>query len=79
MMQTERLVTMANDIATFFAAEPDRTAAVEATANHLRRFWAPRMRREIVAHHKAGGAGLGEIAREAVGRLADPKGGGGGV
>ena len=79
MMQTERLVTMANDIATFFAAEPDRTAAVEATANHLRRFWAPRMRREIVAHHRAGGAGLGEIAREAVGRLADPKGGGGGV
>ena len=70
MMQTERLVTMANDIATFFAAEPDRTAAVEATANHLRRFWAPRMRREIVAHHEAGGAGLGEIARAAVALLA---------
>jgi len=69
-MQIERLLTMANDIANFFASEPDEAAAAAGTASHLRRFWDPRMRREIVAHHQTGGEGLGEIARAAVALLA---------
>jgi formate dehydrogenase subunit delta len=73
-MKTERLVAMANDIAAFFASEPDRDVAARATADHLRRFWDPRMRREIVAHGTTGGAGLDAIARAAIGLL-DEKGG----
>ena len=70
-MSTGHLVTMANDIANFFAAESDRAVAVEGVLNHLRKFWDPRMRRKIVAHlHESGGAGLGDLAREAVAQLA---------
>ena len=48
-------------------SNPDRGEAVAATAHHLRSFWDPRMRREIVAHRAGkGGEGLNEIARDAV-------------
>ena len=43
-MDGQKLVKMANQIAAFFAAEPDRKAAVEGVAGHLKRFWEPRMR-----------------------------------
>ena len=65
-MNAESLVRMANDIAAFFASEPDREVAVEAIATHLRRYWAPRMRRQIRAHLDAGGEGLSDLARDAV-------------
>jgi formate dehydrogenase subunit delta len=67
-MDIHHLVTMANQIADFFkTSNPDRSEAVAATAQHLRSFWDPRMRREIVAHlADKGGEGLNEIARDAV-------------
>jgi formate dehydrogenase subunit delta len=65
-MKIERLVAMANDIAAFFAAEPDRAAAAAGVAGHLTRFWEPRMRRQIVEHYRAGGAGLSEVAAAGV-------------
>lgn len=69
-MDSVRLVTMANDIANFFAGEPDRDAAVAGVTNHLRRFWEPRMRQQIVSYLAAGGSGLSPLAAEAVARLA---------
>ena len=67
-MDLHHLVTMANQIADFFTtSDPDRDEAVAATAQHLRSFWDPRMRREIVAHlANRGGEGLSDIARDAV-------------
>ena len=62
---------MANDIGAFWAAEPDKTEAARNVANHLKRFWDPRMRRQIVAHYREGGAGLDDIARSAVALLAE--------
>ena len=47
-MDPEKLIHMANRIADFFQAEPDRQAALEGIAGHLKRFWDPRMRREIL-------------------------------
>ncbi|GAA0717557.1 formate dehydrogenase subunit delta [Dokdonella soli] len=70
-MSVERLVQMANDIANFFASDPDHAAAVSGVATHIRRYWEPRMRRQIHAHLDAGGAGLSDLAREAVRQLAD--------
>jgi len=70
-MQIERLVVMANQIADYFASDPDAQAAAASTATHLRRFWEPRMRSQIIAHYRAGGGGLNELARRAVGILAD--------
>ena len=69
-MNIEHLVQMANDIAAFFAAEPDHDSAVNGIATHLRRYWEPRMRRQICAHLAAGGAGLSELARHAIAQLA---------
>lgn len=74
-MRIERLVAMANDISAFFAADPDRGEAARHVATHLKRFWDPRMRREIVAHYQSGGvSGLHDIARAAVGLLAEEQG-----
>lgn len=66
-----QLVKMANDIADFFRSEPDRAIAVAAVAGHIRRYWEPRMRRQIHAHFAAGGVGLDALAREAIARLAE--------
>ena len=68
-MLPDRLVAMANQIGQFFASQGDADAAAEAVADHLRRFWDPRMRAEIVAHLRQGGAGLDTLARAAVERL----------
>ena len=68
-MDVQRLVAMANDIAAFFDSEPDASVAAEGVRLHLRKFWEPRMRREIVAYVAGGGAGLTTTAREAVKRL----------
>jgi len=67
-MSDEKLVMMANQIGRFFA--PQRGAdAIAAIADHLQKFWDPRMRAAIVAHLVAGGAGLDGPVKEAVGRL----------
>ena len=68
-MTTQRLVHMANQVASFFASYPE-AEAIDGTANHLRSYWDPRMRREIEAHLKdKAGAGLSHIAMEAVKRM----------
>ena len=68
-MRTERLVAMANDIGAFFNAEPDKAEAAKSVAGHLKRFWDPRMRRQIIAHYREGGAGLDDVVRSAVALL----------
>jgi len=65
----ERLVAMANDIAAFFAADPDQDAAAEQVAVHLKKFWEPRMRKEIRRFVDQGGTGLSPVARRGVERL----------
>jgi formate dehydrogenase subunit delta len=65
-MNTENLVKMANDIGNFFNAEPDREAAVHSVADHLKKFWDPRMRRAILSHYREGGVGMSEVVRAAV-------------
>jgi formate dehydrogenase subunit delta len=67
-MQIEKLVMMANQIAAFFAAQGDERA-IPQIANHLEKFWDPRMRAQVVAHLDSGGAGLHPLARAAVQNL----------
>ena len=68
-MQPDKLVRMANQIATFFRSQPG-TDRADRVAQHLRDFWDPRMRAAIRAHLAAGGEGLDDLARAAVQRLA---------
>jgi len=49
-MHIEQLVTMANDIANFFRNASDPGAGPRNVADHLRRYWAPPMRKQIIAH-----------------------------
>jgi len=65
---TDKLVRMANQIAQFFGHQQGANAAA-ATAEHLRLFWDPDMRAQIIANLGEGGAVLHPIAREAVVRL----------
>jgi formate dehydrogenase subunit delta len=66
------MVHKANQIALFFASYPHEEA-VAGVADHLRKFWEPRMLRQIVAFVAAGGPGLHQVAREAVGRLEEAR------
>ncbi len=71
-MNPEHLASMVNDIANFFAAESDREAAINGVAGHLKKFWDPRMRRQIVAYlGDHGGGELSVLARAGVSRLAE--------
>lgn len=67
MTRPDRLIHMANQIGKFFAAQPGDGAAGVAT--HLRNYWDPPMRAEILAWRAAGGDGLDAIAMDAVTRL----------
>jgi formate dehydrogenase subunit delta len=68
-VDARRLTAMANQIGAFFRAQGE-AAAVAGVEDHLRKFWDPRMRREIVAHLETGGEGLDPNVRVAVARLA---------
>jgi len=46
-MDTHNLVHMANQIGEFFSAYPDREEAMDGIANHIRKFWEPRMRSKL--------------------------------
>ena len=64
-----KLVYMANQIADFFAAQGEELA-VAGTADHIRKFWDPRMRSRMFAHFAATtGKGLEPIALKAVQQL----------
>jgi formate dehydrogenase subunit delta len=64
-MDLARLTYMANQIARNLAPQGE-AQAIEATAQHLRDFWDPRMKAAILAGDRAG---LDAIARAAVERL----------
>ncbi|AOR67317.1 formate dehydrogenase [Burkholderia stabilis] len=48
-MDTGHLIDMANQIGAFFESMPDRDEALTGIAEHIRRFWEPRMRRAFLA------------------------------
>jgi formate dehydrogenase subunit delta len=70
-MNIDLLVKMVNEISAYFASEPDAEQAVKHVAGHLRRYWEPRMRRQIITYYEERqGAGLSDLALRGVGLLA---------
>lgn len=67
-MNPDHMVHKANQIALFFASYP-RDEAVAGVADHFKKFWEPRMRRQLVAYLEAGGSGLHELVGPAVAAL----------
>lgn len=70
-MDLEKLVEMANDISNFFDGEGG-AGGIDGVALHIQRYWEPRMRRQILAHVAAGGEGLSDTARAALGKVTAP-------
>lgn len=68
-MDKSNLIKMANDIGSFFKSEPDRTLAIAGIEQHIKNFWEPRMRKQIVEYIENGGTDLMDIVAEAVKKL----------
>jgi formate dehydrogenase subunit delta len=66
-MDIDNLVTMANQIGEFFSVYSDRAEGEREIADHLKKFWEPRMRIALLTHLDArDGAGLDAIVRDAI-------------
>jgi formate dehydrogenase subunit delta len=67
----EKLMIMANQIATFFHSKP-REEGIAGVAEHINKFWEPRMRRQFFEMVDAGGAGFDPMVLEAVAQIRRP-------
>lgn len=66
-MNTEHLITMANQIGGFFESYPDAEEARAEIVSHIKRFWAPRMRLILLEHvARHDGAGLQPLVLAAI-------------
>lgn len=68
-MDNQSLIDMANRIGEFFDSMPDREEALTGIADHIRRFWEPRMRRALLTsldEPDASGMALSAIVVEAL-------------
>jgi formate dehydrogenase subunit delta len=65
-MDSQNLIDMANRIGDFFDSMPDRDEALAGAADHIRRFWEPRMRRALLASLDEGDDAISPFVREAL-------------
>ncbi len=72
-MSPDRLVYMANQIGKFFESQR-KDEIVPGIANHITKFWDPRMLKAIYAYVDAGGDGLDPHVREAIVHLKEHSG-----
>jgi formate dehydrogenase subunit delta len=71
MSHDSNLVYMANQIGKFFAHQPT-DKAIDSIADHLFKYWDPRMRKAIVVHlEEHAGAGLDPRTLAAVQKVRD--------
>ena len=70
-MNTDLMIKMVNEISAFFAGEDDQVQAARDVEQHLRKFWEPRMRAQLLEYfQQRQGAGLSELSIKAVSLLA---------
>jgi formate dehydrogenase subunit delta len=68
-MHIDLLISMANQIGDFFSGASPESASRDV-ANHLKRYWEPRMRAQIISYYEQRhGAGLSDVALSAVAQL----------
>jgi formate dehydrogenase subunit delta len=64
-MQPEKLVRMANQIATFFETQPGTDQAARVAA-HLTDFWGPEMRNALKDHAATANQDLNPLVKDAL-------------
>ena len=70
-MNIDLLIKMANQITSFWEGELGQDAAATEVATHLRRYWEPRMRAQMITYYEERqGSGLNDVAKKAVALLA---------
>ena len=67
----EKLVRMANQIATFFHSKP-REEGIAGVAEHINKFWEPRMRRQFFEMLDAGTENFDELVIAASAKIKRP-------
>jgi formate dehydrogenase subunit delta len=70
-MSPDKLAYMANQIGKFFAHQK-HDVAVAAIADHLEKYWDPRMRGTILSQYDTVSDQLAPLVREALERLRKP-------
>lgn len=63
-MEIDTLIHMANRIGAFFEALPDRQEGLNGVAEHLRRYWEPRMRHQLLSWLDEDGADVDQTVGE---------------
>jgi hypothetical protein len=66
-----KIIRMANQIGTFFESKP-HDEGVHGVAEHINKFWEPRMRRHFFDVVDSGGEGLKPIVIEAASQVRRP-------
>ena len=70
-MSPDKLVYQANQIAKFFHSKP-HGEGVAGVAEHINKFWEPRMRLQFFEMIEAGGAGFDTLVLEAAAAVRQP-------
>ncbi len=68
-VNVKKLVKMAEDITANMSYTDDPEVVADKVADHLNRFWDPRMKQAIVDYANNSGAGLPESLKLAISRL----------
>jgi formate dehydrogenase subunit delta len=71
MSTREKLVYMSNQIAAFFKSKPHEEG-VAGIAEHINKFWDPRMRRQFFEMIDGGSAGFSPLVVEAAATIRRP-------
>lgn len=70
-METRDMVRMANQIGTFFKSYGE-TEAIDGIADHISKFWEPRMRTLFFEHLEKGGEGFDPLVVKAATAIKRP-------
>jgi formate dehydrogenase subunit delta len=70
-MSPDKLVYQANQIARFFRSKP-HAEGVAGVAEHINKFWEPRIRRQFFELIDTGGKGFDELVLEAAPSIRRP-------
>ena len=71
-MELRDMIRMANQIAGFNRPYP-HADAVKEIADHINRFWEPRMRKDFFAHMAKGGDGFDALVKDAAALVRRPR------
>jgi formate dehydrogenase subunit delta len=71
-MEQRDMIRMANQISEFFQSYSEQEA-MDGIADHISKFWEPRMRHDFFAHIEKGGEGFSELVKKAAKSVKRPK------